>query len=93
MKSHQAVDITARDLSEQVQISTYLTSKAKTEKRKAILDKDYADADKLRETAGLIKQHTLEYLDKYLAQAEAAMKANGVHVHFAVDGDAANVRS
>lgn len=90
MKSHQAVDITARDLSDQVQVSTYLASKAKTEKRKAILDKDYADADKLRETAGLIKQHTLEHLDKYLAQAETAMKANGVHVHFAVDGDAAN---
>ncbi len=90
MKSHQAIDITARDLNAEIKQSTYLASKAKTEKRKAILEQDYQDPDKLREIAGLIKQHTLENLDRYLAQAEANLIANGSQVHFAVDGDAAN---
>lgn len=90
MKSYQAIDITARDLDREIQQSTYLASKAKTEKRIAILEKDYPDGDKLRETAGLIKQHTLENLDSYLTQAEERMRANGVQVHFAADGNRAN---
>jgi L-lactate dehydrogenase complex protein LldF len=90
MKSLQQIDIVARDLSDEVQKATYLASKAKTEKRKALLDKDYPDSDKLRETAGLIKQHTLEHLDQYLAQAEANLKATGAEVHFAVDDESAN---
>ncbi|MEX0326578.1 MAG: LUD domain-containing protein, partial [Puniceicoccaceae bacterium] len=92
MKSLQEIDVTARDLSDEVQKSTYLASKAKTEKRQAILEKDYPDPDKLRETAGLIKQHTLEHLDKYLAQAEASLTDAGAQVHFAVDADSANAR-
>ena len=90
MKSFQKIDIVARDLSDEVQKSTYLASKDKTEKRRALLEKDYPDPDKLRETAGLIKQHTLEHLDLYLAQAEASLKAAGAEVHFAVDADSAN---
>lgn len=90
MKSHQAIDITARDLNAEIKQSTYLASKAKTEKRKAILEQDYPDPDKLREIAGLIKQHTLENLDRYLAQAEANLIAGGSQVHFAVDGETAN---
>jgi L-lactate dehydrogenase complex protein LldF len=90
MKSHQKIDIVARDLSDEVQQSTYLSSKAKTEKRMAILEKDFPDADKLRETAGLIKQHTLEHLDQYLEQAEASLKAGGAQVHFATDAGSAN---
>ena len=92
MKSLQQIDIVARDLSDEVQKATYLASKAKTEKRKALLDKDYPDPDKLRETAGLIKQHTLEHLDMYLAQAEASLTEAGAQVHFAVDAEAANAR-
>lgn len=90
MKSLQKIDIVARDLNQEVRQSTYLSSKAKTEKRMAILAKDYPDPDKLRETAGLVKQHTLEHLDEYLAQAEASLKANGAHVHFATDDESAN---
>ena len=67
MKSWQPIDLTARDLDKEVQQSTYLSSKIKTEKRMAILEQDYPDADLLRETAGRIKQHTIENLDTYLA--------------------------
>jgi L-lactate dehydrogenase complex protein LldF len=40
--------------------------------------------EELRELASQIKQHTLSNLDRYLVQFEAAAKANGVHVHWAV---------
>jgi L-lactate dehydrogenase complex protein LldF len=43
-------------------------------------------ADRLRELAGQIKQHTLDHLDYYLEQAVAAVERNGGHVHFAADG-------
>ena len=47
-------------------------------------------ADKVRELAGRIKQHTLDHLDYYLGQwVDYAAKA-GVRVHFAADGDQAN---
>ena len=42
--------------------------------------------EELRELASQIKQHTLTHLDQYLEQFEAAAKANGVHVHWAIDG-------
>ena len=90
MKSWQPIDQTARDLDAEVKQSTYLASKIKTEKRMAILEQDYADADILRETAGNIKQHTIENLDTYLLQAEEKLKKNGVHVHFACDAQTAN---
>lgn len=90
MKSYQPIDIAARELDPDIQNATFSSSKIKTEKRMAILEADYEDADKLRETAGLIKQHTLEHLDTYLAEAEERMKENGVQVHFAVDAEAAN---
>jgi L-lactate dehydrogenase complex protein LldF len=44
------------------------------------------DADRLRELAGQIKQHTLDNLDYYLEQLVAAVERNGGHVHFASDG-------
>ncbi len=90
MKSYQSIDIAARDLSPDIRNATYSSSKIKTEKRRAVLEADYADADKLRETAGLIKQHTIEHLDTYLAQATDRLQENGVTVHFATDADAAN---
>ena len=42
--------------------------------------------EELRETASLIKQHTLSRLDHYLELFEAQAKANGIHVHWAADG-------
>jgi L-lactate dehydrogenase complex protein LldF len=90
MKSFQPIDIAARDLNPEIQKATYSSSKIKAEKRVACLEADYPDPDKLRETAGRIKQHTLENLDTYLSRAEEQLRANGAHVHFAEDADFAN---
>jgi L-lactate dehydrogenase complex protein LldF len=86
----QEIDDFAVELDPQVRQSVYHASKVKTEKRREVLWRDYADPDLLRRTAGQIKQHTLEHLDKYLEQAEAALTANGAKVHYAVDGERAN---
>ena len=40
----------------------------------------------LRELAGQIKQHTIDYLDYYLVQCQAAVEAAGGHFHLAADG-------
>ena len=90
MKSLQQIDNLAETLDKEVKHSVYAGSKAKTEKQFRILRDQYDDPDKLRKVAGQIKQHTLEHLDQYLEQAESKLKANGAHVHFAVDGDTAN---
>ena len=90
MKSLQQIDNLAETLDKEVKHSVYDGSKAKTEKQFGILRDQYDDPDKLRKVAGQIKQHTLEHLDQYLEQAESKLKANGTHVHFAVDGDTAN---
>ena len=45
------------------------------------------DADGLRDLAGRIKQHALDYLDYYLEQLAANVKKNGGHVHFASTGE------
>ena len=58
-------------------------------KRTEILFKDFTDPDKLRKLAGNIKQHVIENLDVYLPQVEARFKANGAHVHWAADAEAA----
>src|SRR5438045_600268 len=47
---------------------------------------DLPDSDALRELAGQIKQHTLDYLDYYLEQLVANVERNGGQVHFAADG-------
>ena len=91
MKTHQQIDRTARDLDPEVHESNFMGAKLKSERRYNTLHRDYDDPDQLRETAGLIKQHTLEHLDTYLEQAEASLQRNGVKVHFAMDDDAVNV--
>jgi L-lactate dehydrogenase complex protein LldF len=47
---------------------------------------DLPDPDGLRELAGQIKQHALDYLDYYLEQLVVNVERNGGHVHFAKDG-------
>ncbi|MFW5883597.1 MAG: lactate utilization protein B [Verrucomicrobiota bacterium] len=86
----QEVDQFAKNLTPEVRQSVHGSSKAKTEKRYASLAADYPDADALRRVAGDVKQHTLEYLDQYLEQAEKSLTDNGFAVHWASDGDAAN---
>lgn len=90
MKTFQQIDRYARDISPEVQKTVYNGSKTTSEKRYATLQNDYPDADKLRRTAGQVKQHTLEHLDEYLEKAEQALTANGAKVHFALDADRAN---
>ncbi|MGB0413610.1 MAG: LutB/LldF family L-lactate oxidation iron-sulfur protein [Coraliomargarita sp.] len=89
MKSKQKIDIVARDLTNEVHDANFIGAKMKAERRMAALERDYEDSDKLRETAGLIKQHTLEHLDTYLEQAEESFKRNGAKVHYAFDEDTA----
>jgi L-lactate dehydrogenase complex protein LldF len=43
-----------------------------------------------RELAAQIKSHTLQNLDKYLAQFVDRVREHGGHVHFAADGEQAN---
>ncbi len=90
IRTSQEIDSYASSLDEEVRTSVYTGTKGSTEKRYTVLQQDYPDPDRLRRTAGLIKQHTLEHLDKYLTQAEDRLTANGAHVHWAADGDRAN---
>lgn len=46
--------------------------------------------EELRETASLIKKHTITHLDEYLQQFEEAATRNGVHVHWAEDAEEYN---
>jgi len=46
--------------------------------------------EKLREWASQIKNHTLSQLDGYLEEFERKAKANGIHVHWAADGEEHN---
>lgn len=90
MSLRQDIDLFSEEIAEETRKSVYSASKIKTEKRFDILAKDFEDADAVRKLASRIKQHTLENLPTYLKQAEEAMVANGVTVHWAKDGDEAN---
>src|SRR5262245_39700669 len=43
---------------------------------------DLPNSDALRELAGQIKQHAIDYLDFYLDQLATNVRRNGGHVHF-----------
>lgn len=89
-KTQQQIDAYARDITPDKRQSVYVGTKTTSEKRYAVLQRDYPEPDRLRELAGEIKQHTLEHLDHYLEQAEAALTRNGAVVHWASDGPTAN---
>lgn len=89
-RTQQQVDRFARDLDAGVRTAVHDASRIGTDKRQALLTRDYPDPDRLRRTAGQIKQHTLEHLDRYLAQAEQALTRNGARVHYALTADEAN---
>lgn len=89
MPSHQLIDTYASEISAEKQASVMDGTSSGTEKRYNVLFNDYQDPDAIRKVAAQIKQHTLEHLDTYLAQAEEKLTANGAHVHFAdTDQDA-----
>lgn len=46
--------------------------------------------EQLRQTASAIKEHTLNNLDTYLIAFEKKALANGVHIHWAYDGEEHN---
>ena len=48
------------------------------------------DWEELRQRASSIKEHALSHLDEYLEQFEAQAIRNGIHVHWARDGDEHN---
>ena len=85
----QLVDNYARRLKPVVQQAVHSNSAAGTGKRYAILGSDYENADDLRRLAGAIRQHSIEHLDQYLAQAEESLVRNGAKVHYAVTTDEA----
>ncbi len=90
MKSRQPIDQFARGLDLTVKESVYKASKLKTEARAEVMERDYGNIDKLRETASQIKQHTLDHLDEHLGRAEKKLQDNGAHVHWAATGEEAN---
>lgn len=83
---YQQIDQYAAKISGEKRAAVYGGSKAGYDSRTRALFTQYSNPDKLRVLAGEIKQHTLENLDTYLPQVEAKMLANGVKVHWAVDG-------
>ncbi|MEZ5275445.1 MAG: lactate utilization protein B [Opitutaceae bacterium] len=86
----QLIDTYSSRLDPEVRTAVHDNSAAGTDKRRDVLWADYPDPDQLRRMAGAVKQHTLENLDSYLPAAEAQLQKNGVTVHWAADGEAAN---
>jgi L-lactate dehydrogenase complex protein LldF len=89
MIGNQLIDLYARNISDEKQHSVSDGASAGTAKRYQVLHQDYQDPDALRKLAASIKDHTLQHLGDYLAQAEQALVARGAQVHFAAtDEDA-----
>lgn len=89
MIGNQLIDLYARNISDEKQHSVSDGAAAGTHKRYQVLHQDYQDPDALRKLASSIKDHTLQHLGDYLAQAEQALVARGAQVHFAAtDEDA-----
>ena len=86
----QPIDTYVARLDPGVRTAVHDNSAAGTEKCHEMIWADYDDPNILRRTAGAVKQHTLENLDTYLPQVEKRLLENGVHVHWASTGDAAN---
>jgi L-lactate dehydrogenase complex protein LldF len=85
----QPIDDFARHLDPDVRASVLEASRKKISSRSAGLFGDFPHADELRKQAGLLKQHTLDHLDRYLEQTTRVMESHGVHVHFATDAASA----
>ncbi len=86
---HQQIDQYAASLPPDKRASVYGGTKSGYDARLRALNTSYTAPDNLRRLAGRIKQHAIENLDTYLPQVEARMLANGVKVHWALDGDEA----
>jgi L-lactate dehydrogenase complex protein LldF len=89
MISKQAMDAYAATLSDEVRASVRDGTTSSYDKRLEAMTADFADPDALRRLAGQVKQHTIDHLDEYLAQAETRLAERQVHVHYAWDPDSA----
>ena len=87
--SRQQIDNFAAMLPDEVKAAVADGTTAGVSKRDEVLAADYPDADELRRTAGQVRQHGLDHLDDYLAQAEERMTARGINVHYAWDVETA----
>ncbi|MDX2226788.1 MAG: LutB/LldF family L-lactate oxidation iron-sulfur protein [Verrucomicrobiae bacterium] len=87
--SVQKIDNFAQDLTDEVRHSVHNASALKTKSRVDSLWRDFEDPDRMRKIAGDIKQHVVENLDTYLPKVEEKLTSNGVHVHWASDGETA----
>ena len=85
----QPIDQFVAKLPADTRAAVYQSTKATHEKRAKMLLDQFADADRLRQLAGEIKQHVVENLDTYLPQVEAKLKANGAQVHWAATSEEA----
>ena len=81
--SRQALDVFASTLDESVLQAIEVGARSGVDKRLATLTEDYEDPDMLRRLAGRLRQHALDHLDEYLANAEQRLTENGARVHFA----------
>lgn len=59
-------------------------------KKRDVAVNEVPEFELLRERASQIKLHTLTHLNSYLEEFEARALANGVHVHWALDGQELN---
>ena len=86
---HQLIDEFAAQLKPETQAAVRFSAKGNHERSRKLLSDHYDDSDQLRALAGQIKQHTIEHLDRYLAQAEAALTAHGAKIHWAATAETA----
>ena len=85
-----AIRTTLADANLQLAIYTN-TGRFRENRRKAVAPETLPEYQDLRTRAAEIKQHTLDFLDVYLLQLEAAVHANGGKVIWAQTGEEAGI--
>ena len=89
MELRQQIDRIAAGLSDDVRAAVADGTTAGVSKRVEVLAADFPDPDLLRKTAGNVRQHALDHLDRYLEEAESALTKRGAQVHYAWDPESA----
>ncbi|MEJ2514650.1 MAG: lactate utilization protein B [Gammaproteobacteria bacterium] len=82
-RSGQPLDAFAAGLSEDVRATVADGAAATDAARRRAMETGGDSLADLRDTAAAIRQHALDHLDTYLAQAEASLTRCGARVHFA----------
>jgi L-lactate dehydrogenase complex protein LldF len=84
------VEAHARGLSDETVASVRAASAAKTAAREVALRAAFEDPEAARRKAAEIRDFALDHLRELLLQLEERCQANGIHVHWAADAEAAN---